>query len=601
MKITKIEIKNFRNHKETSIKLTENTVLIGKNNTGKTSFLEAIRFALDRTGRKRPTEDDFYTTDTFNPQAINPLEIKLEFKETKKDRFSSNIIDDFQGIWQYDTETTESEEPLRYIKLAYSCKYNSENKETEIDRYFENNEGNKIEDNLLKVSKQRLSYFPFFYLDALRDIKKQINYKSSFWGDLKKDIEYDEETQNKLQTQIDKINELLLSHTDINELKNELNLLQKNINQSTGELYLQAFSKRNWELLDQLDIFIRNSETNLGLPVSKHGSGTQNIATFLIFKAYINLLLPKIVENKEAFPIIAIEEPEAHIHPQAQRELFEEIKKLKGQKIISTHSPFIAEQTDIYDYILLRNQNGIAKAQKIDEFIKYLPDGLPSIAYKKNKTLADYEEHLIKRYAQYKHPELFFSNLFILCEGDSEKLFLEQIITYHKNKTIGQLGISVINCDGKNYSAFLKLANILKMNWIIFADGELDTKQEVKNQINNSGFNFENEESNVLFIPENFDFEKCYLDFYGTETIENFIKWAFKEDTFDKFIEKFKSNLSETDNIENYSKELLLNKFIDKIGKPRIAEKLAEYIIQEELEIPEIIRLLIEKAYCKTI
>ncbi|MBT3209381.1 MAG: AAA family ATPase [Bacteroidetes bacterium] len=601
MKITKIEIKNFRNHKETSIKLTENTVLIGKNNTGKTSFLEAIRFALDRTGRKRPTEDDFYTTDTFNPQAINPLEIKLEFKETKKDRFSSNIIDDFQGIWQYDTETTESEEPLRYIKLAYSCKYNSENKETEIDRYFENNEGNKIEDNLLKVSKQRLSYFPFFYLDALRDIKKQINYKSSFWGDLKKDIEYDEETQNKLQTQIDKINELLLSHTDINELKNELNLLQKNINQSTGELYLQAFSKRNWELLDQLDIFIRNSETNLGLPVSKHGSGTQNIATFLIFKAYINLLLPKIVENKEAFPIIAIEEPEAHIHPQAQRELFEEIKKLKGQKIISTHSPFIAEQTDIYDYILLRNQNGIAKAQKIDEFIKYLPDGLPSIAYKKNKTLADYEEHLIKRYAQYKHPELFFSNLFILCEGDSEKLFLEQIITYHKNKTIGQLGISVINCDGKNYSAFLKLANILKMNWIIFSDGELDTKQEVKNQINNSGFNFENEESNVLFIPENFDFEKCYLDFYGTETIENFIKWAFKEDTFDKFIEKFKSNLSETDNIENYSKELLLNKFIDKIGKPRIAEKLAEYIIQEELEIPEIIRLLIEKAYCKTI
>lgn len=444
MQITKIEIKNFRNHKETSIKLTDNTVLIGKNNTGKTSFLEAIRFALDRTGRKRPTEDDFYTTDIFNPQAINPIEIKLEFKETKKDRFSSNIIDDFQGIWQYDTETTDNEEPLRYVRLVYTCKYNSENKETEIDRYFENNEENKIEDNLLKVSKHRLSYFPFFYLDALRDIKQQINYKSSFWGDLKKEIEYDKKTQNKLQIQIDKINDLLLSHTDIDELKNELNLLQKNINQSTGELYLQAFSKRNWELLDQLDIFIRNSETNLGLPVSKHGSGTQNIATFLIFKAYINLLLPKIVKNTEAFPIIAIEEPEAHIHPQAQRELFEEIKKLKGQKIISTHSPFIAEQTDIYDFILLRNQNGIAKTQKIDKFKKYLPDGLPLIAYEKNKTLADHEEHLIKRYAQYKHPELFFSNLFILCEGDSEKMFLEQIIPYQKIKQSDNLEFQLL-------------------------------------------------------------------------------------------------------------------------------------------------------------
>lgn len=141
----------------------------------------------------------------------------------------------------------------------------------------------------------------------------------------------------------------------------------------------------------------------------------------------------------------------------------------------------------------------------------------------------------------------------------------------------------------------------MKMDWIIFSDGELGTQLEVKSQINNSGFNFEDKKSNVLFLPENFDFEKCYLDFYGSDKIEDFIKWVFKEDTFEKFTIKFKSHLSETDNIENYSKEQLLNKFIDKIGKPRTAEKLAGYIIQKELEIPEIICLLIEKAYSKTI
>ena len=597
MQITKIEIKNFRNHKDTEINLTENSVLVGKNNTGKTSILEALRFALDRSGRKRPVEDDFYTTEVFEAKTIQPIDIKLEFKETNTNRFSSNILDDFQGIWQYD-ETTNNEEPLRYIKLVYTCKYNAKSKETEIDKYFVNNENKKIEK--LQVNKLRLSYFPFFYLDSLRDITKQINYKSSFWGELKKDIEYDDETRKKLQKEIDKINDLLLSHKNIDKLKTELSLLQKNINQSTGELYLQAFSKRNWELLDQLDIFIKNSNSNLGLPVSKHGSGTQNIATFLIFKAYINLLLPNIVDNQEAYPIIAIEEPEAHIHPQAQRELFDEIKKLNGQKIITTHSPFIAEQTKIYDYILLRNEGGVAKARKIPEFKKYLRGGLPPEAYEKNKTLTDREEHQIKRYALYKNSELFFSNLFILCEGDSERIFLEQIIPYHTGKTSGRLGISVISCDGKNYSAFLKIAKILKMNWLILSDGETETKQEIKNQVNNSGFNYEEAELDITFLPDGSDFEKYYIDFYGTETIENFIKLSFKENTFEKFISKFKSNLPDSDVFENYSTKDLFNKFIDKRGKPRMAEKLAQYIVEKELLVPEKIKLIIQNAVEKT-
>ncbi|OQX98212.1 MAG: hypothetical protein B6I24_05940 [Bacteroidetes bacterium 4572_128] len=392
---------------------------------------------------------------------------------------------------------------------------------------------------------------------------------------------------------------LLLTHPDINKLKEELKLLQKNLNQSTGDLYLQAFSKRNWELLDQLDIFVKNSNTNFALPISRHGSGTQNIATFLIFKAYINLLLKKVVSNPEAFPIIAIEEPEAHIHPQAQRELFGEIKELKGQKIISTHSIFIVEQTDIYDIVLLKNNQGISTAHQIPKFKKQLKPNLPAIAYEKNKTLNKKEESMIKRYVKYKQAEIFFSNLFILCEGDSEKLFLEQIIPYYKNKTIGQLGISVINCDGKNYTTFLKVAKLLEMNWIIFSDAEEDTKKEVKKQSKNVGFKEQKINENIIFLPKNADFEKLYIDFYGENIIKEFITEIFDKDIFQNFKNDAKEGLEKRNESKNYSEKELLNKFIDSKGKPHMAEKLANYIIKKKLEIPKVIKELIDKSYSK--
>jgi len=604
MYITKIEIYNFRNHKNTTVDFSKNTVLIGKNNAGKTSLLEALRFALDRTGKRLPVEDDFYTKDIFSPQNIEPITIKIEFKESPNERFSENILSDFNGIWLFDNSTKHLyETPLRFIKITYKCKYDFQTKETNVERYFENNEGKKIESKDLQVNESRTSYFPFFYLDALRNIHNEINHKKSFWGKLKKDIEYDETTQQELKTQIGIINDLLLGHKKIDVLKKELGLLQKNLNQSTGELYLQAFSKRNWELLDQLDIFIKSRGTDFGLPVSKHGSGTQNLATFIIFKAYINILLPELVDNEEAFPIIAIEEPEAHIHPQAQRELFEEISKLNGQKIISTHSPFIAEQAEIYDYIFLKNENGISTARKIKQFKTELKEGLPKEAYKANKYLSDHDEHLIKRYVQSKHPELFFSNLFILCEGDSEKILIENLFPYHiekitekENITVGKLGISVINCDGKNYSPFLKIAKELDLKWFIFSDGETDTMKEVKNQIQNAEFDYQQVKSNIIFLENNFDTEKYYIDFYGVDKIEEFINSNYKQ-SYKNFIGNLKNNLNDKDEIKNYSKDVLFNKLIDSIGKPRIAEKLSEFIIEKKLDIPAKFKELIDNAY----
>lgn len=80
MYISKVEIYNFRSHKNTLIELSENNVLIGQNNTGKTAFLDAVNYAIGM-GKGIPTEDDFFASeDKFDPKNSEPIRIILEYR-----------------------------------------------------------------------------------------------------------------------------------------------------------------------------------------------------------------------------------------------------------------------------------------------------------------------------------------------------------------------------------------------------------------------------------------------------------------------------------------------------------------------------------------
>jgi len=601
--ISKVEISNFRSHKNTVVELSESNILIGQNNSGKTAFLEAINYALSLS-KNVPSEDDFFAIqDDFNPKVSDPIKIVLELRETVDERFSDNVQYKFENKIQYDEEIYP-DDPIAYIKLCYEFRFDDEKGRYVDERYFLDKNSQKIHKSPF-VTRDHLSFIPCIFLATLRDINKEIKSKSSFWGKLKRSIDY-KHKEVEIQDQIEILNDLILKDNEtVDTLIEKLRGFKTDVDISSDSLEIKAFSNRNWEILDGLNIYLKKSNCDLVLPISKHGMGSQSIATFYIFNAYLDLILPKVVENEDATPIICIEEPEAHVHPHAQRSIFQLISKMSGQKLISTHSPFVVDQADIYDYVLLKNEDGITTTKRIPQYqqsfkFKY---GLPEAAYKPFEFLARDEELLIKRYVQYRNTELFFSSIFILCEGDTEKVLLERFFPYYKSKTPGQFGISVISCGGQVYSPFLKIANkdALGLKWYILSDAESKTKHDLENTIKKCGYDYDIFKNQIVYLPFGMDMESYYIDFYGKKIISDFISIEFGSRTIEIFKKELEKELSakneeNAQSIDDFSEEQILNKFIDRKGKVKFAENFASYVIENKLEIPDILKNLIDKA-----
>lgn len=599
--MSKIKIQNFRSHENTTIKLSDNNILIGKNNSGKTSFLDAINYAIG-LNRRFPSEDDFYAgTEYSDPKYSKPIKVILEFKESNTKRFSEKEEFWFDKAIQFD-EDEFPDDPIKFVRLQYEFKYIKEKGRYEDNRFFLDRNNKKITNFPFK--RIHASFFPFLYLRTSRDINKELHNKSSFWGNLKKSIDYKDKEED-IKKLIEQLNDLILNNDKTaEEIITKLEEFEDNISATPSSLYLQAFSKRSWELINDLNIYLKTSNSKLALPISKHGMGTQNIAVLLIFNAYLDILLPKLVDNDETVPIIGIEEPEAHIHPQAQRSVFQQLTRINGQKIISTHSPFIVDQADIYDYIIFNTHNGTTEIKKIPKYkerfkFRY---GLPEKAYENNEYLKPDEKRLIERYVKYKNSELFFSSLFILFEGESEKIFLKMIFPYKTGKTPGQLGISLINCEGRNYSPFLKLSNenVFNLKWLILSDAELDTKNTLKSSIKNCGYDYDEvlKKGILTFLPDGNDFESYYISYYGTSIMQKIISEEYGKDAFKNFKKDLKTKLplDGKNSIKDFSEEELINKFIDQKGKVKFAEILSLFIINNSLKIPTKLYDLIIKA-----
>jgi len=563
--IKTVRISGFRGLQNIEVELEQTTVLTGMNNTGKTSFLKALQLALG--SGQFISQDDFFIdgNDTIDQITIDLLIIPIGDDGNRINEFEEN----WEILFTEDRIKTDIDRksyiPLRtvitfdYIKNSYKPRQfiltewpKFENKDDVF--WFQTENGTE--------KHFRFDNMPFFYMDAQRDILEDIKLQKSYLGKMISKIEYSEEDIKEIEKQIKNLNEKAVNSSAIlSTIKTTLMDLDTAMDTTSGGVEITPFTKKIRDLNKGLSIYYTDNKDSFSMEY--HGMGTRSWSSLLTLKAFISLLNANAKKDQTPFfPILAIEEPEAHIHPNAQKKLYRQINEISGQKIISTHSPYIAASAEL---IQMRNF--------------YKGDGGICCGKIKTDDLKTEDMRKIKRQVINTRGEIFFSRAIVFFEGETEEQALPIFAKHHFKITPGEMGIDFVGVDGSgNYLPFMRFAEGLNIPWFILSDAEENVKHQVHKQFDECGCS-RDEKDTIVFLDDGMKFEKQLIsDGFSDEIKKALITLTnFKNE---------QHRQTKTEDINGYDDNEILEKITSTSAKTRYAPVIAEKIIESNKELP---------------
>jgi len=328
--IDKLRVSGFRGLSDFEISLSQTTVLTGTNNVGKTTVLKALQLALG--SRTFLTVDDLFISDTT---IADKIIIDIRIIPVNAD---GKPVNEFEEDWEtiFTADNIQIEGPQNYVGLRNIFIYNRLKSEFEKSQVILKSwtpvAGEKWQDLLTTKSRIDLSQIPFYYIEAQRDIVDDIKQRTSFLGKLLADVSktYSPEDIEALEDLIKELNDQAVEKSDIlSTIRTVLKGVDTAMDRQDSKIELSPFSKKLRDL--NKNISIHYGEAANSFTMDYHGMGTRSWSSLLTFKAFVsqNATLSA-SESIPFFPIIAIEEPEAHLHPNAQKKLYRQMDDMPG-------------------------------------------------------------------------------------------------------------------------------------------------------------------------------------------------------------------------------------------------------------------------------
>lgn len=457
MQITELKIKNYRGIKELTLSLTETTVLIGENNTGKTTILHALRACLQflRNSGRSIVFDEFdfhFETSESDPATAEPIEILLTFEEGEIEW--SEEIERHLGGDAGIIMLLEPDDRAR-VQLRVGSEYSPVTQDIETTFDFLDAQGNALAGRSRSKLAALQQIRPLFYLSALRDAGKEFSRTAQFWSPFVKNSQITPEKKQEIEKQLIEINSAIIdAHGTFKDVQLHLSKVQELVSVGSEDVVsVDAVPARIFDMLSRTQVNIA-SATGARLPISRHGEGTQSLTVLMLFDAFLQSDLAKKQGAHESRPIVALEEPEAHLHPTAIRTLWKTISKINGQKIIATHSGDLLSEVDPFSIRRLYRAGGEVR-------VGQLPEGL----------FHDNELQKFDYWVSRTRGELFFAKTWILVEGETDIILLSGAA-----KALGfdleQYGVRLVEYAQSDLSVFLNAAESLGIAWYVFSDGD---------------------------------------------------------------------------------------------------------------------------------
>lgn len=518
MKIVSAKIRNFRKLENVTLSFDEKTtVIVGRNNTGKTSTAEIFRSFLSGNSPNLKYVDfcqssfakfinaakefDINSDDEVKVRNLTPsidLELTVDYTNDADDYgiLSDFIIDLDESLFQTKILVTH--------KLKDGEIYNFYNGldtsdmvsfhtilKKKINSYFEssafvidpNNEDNRIKIDFSKIRKLLLVGI----INAQRGLDDETYSEKDVLGkslgtmfnsatSINAPKEFQEKSQ-EIQIVVDELQKTVES-----DFQEKVALLLPKLAffgyPGVGDTELSAATELNVKsLLDShTKVYYKHSDY-FSLPETYNGLGVRNLI-YILFRIYEYFIEFQSQQISPKGQIIFIEEPEAHLHPQMQEVFISQLdqiivefqNQLSGQVwpiqfVVSTHSSHIANKAAFSQIRYFLTKKGNTQVKDLGS------------VFKSEDSKEDKE--FLQKYLTLTKCDLYFADIAILIEGATERILLPEIIRKFdepKEQKLRSKYLSVIEIGGAYAHHFYKLLDFLELKTLVITD--LDTSEK---------------------------------------------------------------------------------------------------------------------------
>lgn len=304
------------------------------------------------------------------------------------------------------------------------------------------------------IALQQLA--PVFYLSALRYSAQEFRPRGQFWSPFVRSLKMEPDVRQDLERELAELNEkVLAANESFGEVEERLGNTAKMVPLSSDDAVgIEAIPSRLFDIMSRTQVLL-SSVTGARLPIGRHGEGTQSLAVICLFDAFLHSRLEDSY-REHASPILALEEPEAHLHHSATHSVAALLQDLPGQKIVASHSGDLVGACPITSLRRLRRKNGQITVHRLE-------DGV----------LDEDQIRKINHHIRSSRGSVLFAQCWLLVEGEADRLVFEGCARV-LGRDLSYEGISCIEYQqiGISVEALTKFADSLGIEWHVVGDND---------------------------------------------------------------------------------------------------------------------------------
>ena len=497
--IKSLTIEGLKKFEHFNIEFDKNiNIIIGENEAGKSTILEAINICLNQLYRntdKSIIKDllNINNVKNFekNPSIENLPRIQIEI-EFNLDNYSKNNFL-FYGMHNQDKNEKYG--------IKYTCELNKE-----------------FEQEMFEFIKEKK--IPYEYYEM-----KWTTFQGASFNVLKQPLNY-LTIDNSITTQYNTYNyynksvfKSKYNGTKMIKAKNDFRI---NIENIFSDLKLERISETQQFGVDTKKVILENIISILDNDVLLENKG----------KGMENLLKTQIALDKarSKLDVISIEEPENHLSHTNLRKMLRNIENYKSDKqiIITTHNNLIVSGLNVQNIIWISNE--------------------------KSKKLKNIDKDIAKFFQKSDNNSLLqflLAKKVILVEGATEYILIPKVFKQILNKTLEEENIDIISCNGVTYKNFIHIAELMEKKVIVITDN--DENEEKINEMNNYNKQHDNIKIYMDSNVQNWTWEVCFYKLNVDKLkkiieIEDGAKYSYKGISYESepVLGKMLNNKSET-------------------------------------------------------